>query len=665
MNQQAYPCLKEVETPMPESGPKHKLPLKGILSRLRNDVAGNTMMLVAGAAIPLLAGIGVAIDMGRLYATNTKLQSACDAAVLGGRKSMIANAWTPHSKDVADNFFHNNFPSGKYGSNTENIVYSTATDGEVSAVAKAKLPMMIMRLFGTDQKNLTTTCKAQLQMGNTDVMFVLDTTGSMAETNPSDTVTRMEALKTAVSNFHTSLEAAKGGTVSTRYGFVPYANTVNVGYLLQADWMVDRWTYQSRVPAGTNTSGAGTSMHIEDVEWQEMGGSQNSSTSNLPLEACNKPTDTVVWQPWTTISTSSSAYAGPPAGTRTETVYEYPVDGNLYYINQTATTCQLTTVTYNHLILRFKRITYPIYTTDTTSHLWDYRPVEYDVSALKGLTSGGTITAPINSDQTNRTINWRGCIEERDTVRETDYSSIPAGAWDMDIDKVPDSDDTRWRPALPELVYARYSFDSPSGWYVPAQTGIAGDYWNVGDKDGGAWATCPPQAKKLSPMTASDVSTYLDTLIPSGGTYHDIGMVWGARLLSPTGLFASENATATNGGSISRHLIFMTDGFTDTSPMVYDAYGWPALDRRRVMDPNVAPTKADQDTLVENRLEALCTVTKAKGITVWVIAFGVTATGTMNDCSSNGTAYSASNATQLNEAFASIASNIAGLRLTR
>src|SRR3546814_19369621 len=38
-------------------------------------------------------------------------------------------------------------------------------------------------------------------------------------------------------------------------------------------------------------------------------------------------------------------------------------------------------------------------------------------------------------------------------------------------------------------------------------------------------------------------------------------MAWGARLISPTGLIASENATAKkNDRPISRHILFMTDG---------------------------------------------------------------------------------------------------------
>ena len=57
----------------------------------------------------------------------------------------------------------------------------------------------------------------------------------------------------------------------------------------------------------------------------------------------------------------------------------------------------------------------------------------------------------------NKTITWDGCIEERDTVRTTDYDPIPSGANDLDIDLVPTQGDanTLWGPALPDLIYTR------------------------------------------------------------------------------------------------------------------------------------------------------------------------------------------------------------------
>ena len=43
--------------------------------------------------------------------------------------------------------------------------------------------------------------------------------------------------------------------------------------------------------------------------------------------------------------------------------------------------------------------------------------------------------------------------------------------------------------------------------------------------------------------TATAFDDYVDRLHPANGnTYHDIGLIWGARLESPTGIFSADNA---------------------------------------------------------------------------------------------------------------------------
>ena len=109
-----------------------------------------------------------------------------------------------------------------------------------------------------------------------------------------------------------------------------------------------------------------------------------------------------------------------------------------------------------------------------------------------------------------------------------------------------------YAPMWPELVYDRN-----------APTTELNTTTNRG------WVTrswCPVAASKLAIRTQSDVQSYVNSLIATGNTYHDLGMAWGARMLSPTGMWASENATAPNGKPVSRHLIFMTDGDMVTHP---------------------------------------------------------------------------------------------------
>ena len=62
--------------------------------------------------------------------------------------------------------------------------------------------MTVMKVFGKPTKTLNVTCDAEMQLPNTDVMFVLDTTGSMGQTIPGDTGTKIDGLKKAVKCFY-------------------------------------------------------------------------------------------------------------------------------------------------------------------------------------------------------------------------------------------------------------------------------------------------------------------------------------------------------------------------------------------------------------------------------------------------------------------------------
>ena len=71
---------------------------KGFLTRLARDVRGNTLAIVGAALVPLAGMIGSGVDMSRAYMAKTRLQSACDAAALAGRRVMTErHARTPPS----------------------------------------------------------------------------------------------------------------------------------------------------------------------------------------------------------------------------------------------------------------------------------------------------------------------------------------------------------------------------------------------------------------------------------------------------------------------------------------------------------------------------------------------------------------------------------------
>jgi hypothetical protein len=628
--------------------------LAQFLARLAADKAGNTIMLVAASLLPLLAMVGGGVDMSRSYLSQSRLQQACDAGVLAARKELgtdgIESGFLPdNAAQAGQSFFDVNFRDGAYGTDDRNFTMTLEDDFSISGDATVDVPTTIMRVFGYTNVPVHVSCTAQLNMSNTDVMMVLDTTGSMRTINPGDSETRIEALRRVAKEFHAQLEAAKG-TSRVRYGFVPYSSNVNVGWLLNSGWMVDDWHYQGREAVPT---GATETFDTFAETWDYVSGSSYNIT---PYEADSCPASTITW---TEISSSTDA-----DGTEHRRIM---VDGTSYWC-QASDNNQVTVngTTYNRYVYDWTRR--KTGTVERTIHNWRYKELDVDVSSLKGSGDnapmvGGAISLPMlgwPSSPSPMTAWFQGCIEERDTYEIDDYSNVDfSKALDLDIDLVPDSSDpdTQWRPMLHEFSFERSIDWGGNGTFTPHQVMTPNDFLIAG------WAnlsTCPSPARRLEEMGAEDFGDYVDGLSVGGNTYHDIGMIWGGRLLSPTGLFAGDNADEPNRPT-SRHMIFLTDGETAPRDLVYGTYGIEPLDRRR-WSPS-SPLTLTQ--VVERRFTVACNEVKKRNITVWLVGFGTNLNGVMTDCAGPGHSFEAANAAELSDAFRKIAGSIAELRITR
>jgi Flp pilus assembly protein TadG len=159
----------------------------GFLGRLRRDVRGNTLALMAALLIPLAALSGSAVDLARVYAVKTRLQQACDAGALAGRKMMTgSDVLDASDTGPAQTFFKNNFNQGWFKTNQVSFTVAKTSDGQVSGAATATVPMTVMTMFGMGARTVNVTCEARFDVADADIMFVLDTTGSMACTTSDD-----------------------------------------------------------------------------------------------------------------------------------------------------------------------------------------------------------------------------------------------------------------------------------------------------------------------------------------------------------------------------------------------------------------------------------------------------------------------------------------------
>lgn len=643
---------------------------RGFMGRLARDVRGNTLAIMAAALIPLAGLVGGGIDISRMYITKTRLQHACDAGALAGRKSEGGGTWDSGDNAVAQQFFDANYMTGAYGSTGLTRSFSENA-GKVTGTASATLPMTVMRILGKTTDTLSVTCDAEMKLPNTDVMFVLDNTGSMGQKAVStDTLTKIQSLKIAVKCFyeivaHLDTDAVcatgtpSGGTssqVQIRFGFMPYSTNVNVGKLLPNTFLADSWSYQTRVAEWNPTT-----VTTNGPYWEVY-------SSSISQSDCLKYMNNTAFTGFTPTATST----GGPNPTPLVTVV-FNSDGAATQGGGSGewgwTGAPDTSGTTQSC--RRKR-------TDTTTTYvpsfkdWVYKLAPINVSGLKagGSSWNNSIQAPVGSNGTNTTISWDGCIEERPTVRQTTYSPIPSGAKDLDIDLLPSTSDstTQWGPALPDLIFLRNIQSSWSEAYNGTSTTTTSDYYN------GVPYYCPAQAVKLQAWPdATAFDTYVDSLVPTGNTYHDIGMLWGARFMSPTGIFASENATTPGGADIQRHMIFMTDGDAVSAPCDYTAYGVAFWDQRTTTDVSTAGNCPNEysalDDQVNNRFIALCTAVKNKNITLWVISFGsgsnTTTEARLASCASTGKYFTARDSNTLQTTFASIANQISQLRLTK
>lgn len=636
--------------------PAAKAQPAAFLRRLAHDKSGNTLALIAAGLVPLLAMVGGGIDMGRSYLSQTRLQQACDAGVLAARKrlgsAVVTTGEIPADVQTAgDRFFNLNFRNGSFGTRNRSFQMTLEDDYAISGVADVDVPTTIMNLFGYTEVPIHVECEAKLNFSNTDIMFVLDTTGSMASTNPDDAAPRIEVLKDVVKGFHAQLEGSKSPGTRLRYGFLPYSTNVNVGYLLKSDWVVDKWTYNGRENKDT---GKTVTYDTYDTTYTYISG---TAANIAPYTAGSCPANSY--------SYTDLGYWVDPDGTEHGRVR---VHGDYYWCNTNVDNGAITVngTTYNNYTYEWTRkktgtVTRPIYN-------WHYKPMQFDVSFLKGANGedtlkGGSLDVLMEgypSPSPEIITAWfRGCMEERETYEIKDWDDVDlTRALDLDLDLVPNPADpkTQWRPMLHEISYEpEIWWDGKGTFKSPVMTENA--YLQAG------WAglsACPAEARKLDEMSTADVAAYVDSLYPDGNTYHDIGMIWGGRLLSPTGIFAAENADV-SGKPTSRHMIFLTDGETSPLDLSYGSYGIEPLDQRRW-------SKKSGETLtqvVEGRFAVACKEVKKRNITVWVIGFGTSLNPVMTECAGPGHFFEAQDSAELNSVFSKIAAQLGDLRVSK
>ena len=102
--------------------------------------------------------VGGGVDMSRLYLAQTRLQAACDAGSLMGRKVMAGGLWSDYSNRAnteAVRAFNANFETRSVRYRHHDQIISRKLPWKVTGTASVEVPMTLMKVFGQGSKQLT------------------------------------------------------------------------------------------------------------------------------------------------------------------------------------------------------------------------------------------------------------------------------------------------------------------------------------------------------------------------------------------------------------------------------------------------------------------------------------------------------------------------------
>ncbi|TNE29302.1 MAG: hypothetical protein EP350_09920 [Alphaproteobacteria bacterium] len=517
--------------------------MKQFLSQLARNTHGNALMLFAAALVPITLMIGSGIDASITYMARNKLQNACDAGALAGRLAMIGYDWNDETEEEARKFFDFNFPAGTNGVDDVNFVIDQDPDdaSQVIGTASGTVPTSIMYIFGFDSMDISVGCDAKRDLGHNDVMLVLDVTGSMNNAPSSGGAAKIDLLREGVMGLYRALDNGDTGS-TTRFGFVPFAQTVNVA----------------------------RSLSNQDIL-------RDQYFVDLDMQSCSKVKGQTVC---TTI----------------------PVGKRLVNAND-----------------------------------MEWNNGQNGASDENGIIQGF------------RTSGY-GCIEERPSYGRSYNKGEFTYSTTVTLD---DINETPRNSQDEDLQFGRFEKITQEG-----------DYW-TDDID-----ECPADSKPFDIYdTEDDFATAVGevTARVNGGTYSDIGMLWGIRFSSRDGFLAANNPSDIDDIPVNVHIIYFTDGYTYATNRHYSAFGVERYQNRLLGNGTYADAGSNVTTTDNHRerFRNLCTLAKSMGFTVWVVTLDVPTNDDHKNCATTTAHFFESDGSDLEAKFTSIGQGIGNLRLTK
>ncbi len=483
-------------------------------SRSWTHAGGNAALLFALSVVVIVIAIGSAIDIARVITARKHMQDASDAALLG---IMVKGASTTQDQRVtaaADAFDKNFSDPSVYG--LKRVLINTAAGNTISQTYKvsANVTSYFGGFIGLDHYSINVVSKAESQMQTSEIAFVLDTTGSMADAN------KITNLKSSVDGVLASLLNSSGVNQSnTKVGLVPFNTQVRLAQ--------------------------GTSYDYVDYGAESMS------------EGCKTISGTVCTAAW-------DVFDKVCASQTDQTTCRANVNG--WYTTSNSGGVTYTTVTFKALVNNTVYTYTDVYkTVSTTTAAYSYT----DETGVHNVAAGtGSSTTFYSASSGSSTGQGTYKVSPGSA-----YTAIPAGSLVYNVSNGGGFGSVTAKTTVSAVngtprtyLYPGYN-DTKTSW-----TGCVIDRLKPYDTQSTAPTTavaatlyparnCASTALKVVQPLSTNIAaarSFVQTLTPGGSTNITIGVQWGMEVLSPSAPMTG--GVAFTDTQTQKYMIVVTDG---------------------------------------------------------------------------------------------------------
>ncbi len=233
------------------------------ITKFLKCASGNTAMVLALAALPLMMAVGSAVDYARSVQAQTVLQAAVDSAALAGSSDLALSE--TKMKELIKAYLVANGVEDAVAEITAVDIKVAKNSGMIDVFVAGSINTSLMKLAGIP--SITISAATEVMKGSKvlELALVLDNTGSMADEG------KIGTLKIASNALVDDLMGTAGPRTGVKIAVVPFSRYVNVGVSNRNQFWIDVPPGKWNGCVGSRGGGLDTRIDTLDVHYPGLG----------------------------------------------------------------------------------------------------------------------------------------------------------------------------------------------------------------------------------------------------------------------------------------------------------------------------------------------------------------------------------------------------------